>query len=247
MPLPPRESEGEGRRQGGVRERRTQSEVGEGGAEGVGEEEQEEEEEEEEEETSAAEDGLYGDEEDGVGSAGLMALVVCFGLLFCVMEVAKCYFLLECRRRRRWHRWRRQRPQNSSSAPQIPIASSRVVATDVPFAGSKDGWVEIVIDGVAMRNSLPGDKDMPSAPGYAVAGASHALQEAIEHARRLSPHRSYSATIFPPRAATPERAGTTSPEMASTDVPSEMLPSRSDSPRAPPTSIGVTPSSPVRV
>lgn len=37
---------------------------------------------------------------------------------------------------------------------QMPIASSRVVATDVdvPSGGSKDGWVEIVIDGVAMRS-----------------------------------------------------------------------------------------------
>ncbi|CAN0219293.1 unnamed protein product, partial [Hapterophycus canaliculatus] len=64
-------------------------------------------------------------------------------------KVAKCYFLLECRRRRRWRRWRRRRAQENTR--EMPIASSRVIATDEPFAGSKDGWVEIVIDGVSMR------------------------------------------------------------------------------------------------
>lgn len=53
----------------------------------------------------------------------------------------------------------------------------------------------------------------------------------IEHARRLSPHRSYSATIFPPSAATPEHSEILSPEIRppetqSTDASPEIEPAR---------------------
>lgn len=33
----------------------------------------------------------------------------------------------------------------------MPIASSRVVAPEVPVAGEKDGWVEIVVHDVSLR------------------------------------------------------------------------------------------------
>lgn len=72
---------------GRVRQRRAQSEgdgsVVDGTEEGGAGEEDEQAREQEE---TAAENELYGEEDDGVGSVGLMALVVCFGLLFCVME-----------------------------------------------------------------------------------------------------------------------------------------------------------------
>lgn len=33
----------------------------------------------------------------------------------------------------------------------MPIASSRVVAPEVPVAGAKDGWVEVVVHAVSLR------------------------------------------------------------------------------------------------
>ncbi|CAM9311432.1 unnamed protein product, partial [Ectocarpus fasciculatus] len=116
----------------------------------------------------------YGDDEDSFGSSGLLALLVCFGLLFCVMEVAKCYFLLECRRRQRWRHRR-----TPAGTRQMPIASSRVVAPEPPDDGTKDEWVEVVVDGVWMSGDVPGGEGLPSATGYAVAGASHALHDAV--------------------------------------------------------------------
>ncbi|CAN0416553.1 unnamed protein product, partial [Ectocarpus sp. 8 AP-2014] len=142
-----------------------------------------------------------GDEnDDSFGSSGLLALLVCFGLLFCVMEVAKCYFLLECRRRQRW---RQRGGATGDTRQEMPIASSRVVAPEPPDDGTKDEWVEVVVDGVWMSGDVLADEGLPSATGYAVAGASHALHDAIEHARRLSPGTGYRAVFAPPAAPPP--------------------------------------------
>eukprot|EP00904_Undaria_pinnatifida_P003471 jgi/Undpi1/13124/HiC_scaffold_8.g02786.m1 len=181
-------------------------------------------------ETSPHDELDEGDDEavDGFGSVGLLAFVVCFGVLFCVMEVAKCYLLLECRRRQQLRRRREEDTGNREG--QMPLADSRPVAPTVPPAGSKEDWVEVVVDGVSIGSKLPVDKnakDVPSARGYAVADASHALQEAvsqrtvelqpltfnparmvlftqIEHAERLSPGRG-SRVVFtvppPPRSS----------------------------------------------
>lgn len=77
------------------RKRRAQQSDG-----GEAEEGSEEAQEGEEDTATAEEEGLYGEEEDGVGSVGLLALVVCFGLLFCVMEGLLCGYvgvtLLSC-------------------------------------------------------------------------------------------------------------------------------------------------------
>eukprot|EP00903_Cladosiphon_okamuranus_P008663 g8303.t1 len=194
----PTESDGEQVVDGGARRRLRWSRrlQNRGGSEPPAPGEQEGE---EEEETAA-----YDQEEDGAegafGSVGLLAFLVCFGLLFCAMEVAKCYFLVECRRRQRW---RRQRARGHTH--EMPIASSRVVAPEVPVAGAKDGWVDVVVHKVSLsaEKHQDGDEKIPSAHGYAVAGASHALQEAIEHARRLSPGRGYRAVFASP--ARPEQ------------------------------------------
>ncbi|CAN0557003.1 unnamed protein product, partial [Ectocarpus sp. 12 AP-2014] len=122
------------------------------------------------------EDGYEND--DGFGSSGLLALLVCFGLLFCVMEVAKCYFLLECRRRQRWRQRGAQRGATGNTR-QMPIASSRVVVPEPPDDGTKEEWVEVVVDGVWMSDDVPGGEGLPSATGYVVAGASHALHDAV--------------------------------------------------------------------
>eukprot|EP00752_Nemacystus_decipiens_P006701 g6024.t1 len=169
---------------------------------GGGQEDEEEEEDEGAVVFEQDEDDDDDDDDGAFGSAGLVAFLVCFGLLFCVMEVAKCYFLVECRRRQRW---RRQRAQGHMHEGQMPIASSRVVAPEIPGAGAKDGWVEVVVHEVSLSAAKleDGDAKIPSAHGYAVAGASHALQEAIEHARRLSPGRGYRAVFASP--ARPEQ------------------------------------------
>ncbi|CAM9373750.1 unnamed protein product [Ectocarpus fasciculatus] len=168
----------------------------------------------------------YGDDEDSFGSSGLLALLVCFGLLFCVMEVAKCYFLLECRRRQRWRHRR-----TPAGTRQMPIASSRVVAPEPPDDGTKDEWVEVVVDGVWMSGDVPGGEGLPSATGYAVAGASHALHDAIEHARRLSPGTGYRAVFAPPTAPPPQPQAEMS-EMSRDDVPPRRSPPVSAAPVA---------------
>ncbi|CAM9920645.1 unnamed protein product [Pylaiella littoralis] len=153
------------------------------------------------------EKGEEGEEEhpglDGNGSESVevLAFLVCFGALFCVMEAAKCYFLWECQRRQRW---RRRILRDNVRHSQMPIATSRVVVPEVPAAGPKDGWVEVVVNGVSTSVASPGDKDVPSTTGYVVAGASHALREAIEHARRLSPNTS-QRVVFASAALPEER------------------------------------------
>ncbi|CAM9396319.1 unnamed protein product, partial [Ectocarpus sp. 12 AP-2014] len=130
-------TEGQGREEWPRRRTQSRRDEGSGDAEEWPEEEEEE------------EDGDEND--DGFGSSGLLALLVCFGLLFCVMEVAKCYFLLECRRRQRW----RQRGTTGNTR-QMPIASGRVVVPEPPDDGTKDEWVEVVVDGVWMSGDVPG-------------------------------------------------------------------------------------------
>ncbi|CAM9377253.1 unnamed protein product [Ectocarpus sp. 4 AP-2014] len=206
-------TEGQGRE--GWPRRRTQSRRDEGSGDAVEWSEEEE------------EDGDEND--DGFGSSGLMALLVCFGLLFCVMEVAKCYFLLECRRRQRW----RQRGATRDTR-QMPIASCRVVAPEPPDDRTKDEWVEVVVDGVWMSGDVPGGEGLPSATGYAVAGASHALHEAIEHARRLSPGTGYRAVFAPPAAPPlpPPQPQAEMSEMSRDDVPPHRSPPVSAAPFA---------------
>ncbi|CBN77897.1 expressed unknown protein [Ectocarpus siliculosus] len=208
-------TEGPGRE--GLTRRRTQSRKDEGS--GDAEEWPEEEE----------EDGDEND--DSFGSSGLLALLGCFGLFFCVMEVAKCYFLFECRRRQRW----RQRRGATGDTRQMPIASSRVVAPEPPDDGMKDEWVEVVVDGVWMSGDVPGGEGLPSATGYAVAGASHALHDAIEHARRLSPGTGYRAVFAPPAAPPPlpqPQPQAEMSEMSRDDVPPHRSPPVSAAPFA---------------
>ncbi|CAB1100165.1 unnamed protein product [Ectocarpus sp. CCAP 1310/34] len=142
-----------------------------------------------------------GDEnDDGFGSSGLLALLVCFGLLFCVME---------------------------GDTRQMPIASSRVVVPVPQGDRTKDGWVEVVVDGVWMSGDVPGGEGLPSATGYAVAGASHALHDAIEYARRLSPGTGYRAVFAPPAAPSPlppPQLQAEMSEMSRDDVPPHRSP-----------------------
>ncbi|CAM9554184.1 unnamed protein product [Choristocarpus tenellus] len=121
---------------------------------------------------------------DGFGKNTILAFSISFGLLFTIMEAAKCYCLMECRRREHLQRaGENSNTEEDSQVADMPIADSRLAAfsnlsVDVD---SKTNWVDIIVDGMEPGFVTPRDDVVPSAPGYVMADTAHAVQnQAVE-------------------------------------------------------------------